>query len=125
MQQDEQIYVRILTDPEDRAQARRIVQENKKCHLGGELRFMARVATVMALLSLGSSNEEVTREVEEFEAAQAEMDRTNGPAAAVSVADLEAVMEAEEPSTYGPCPCGSGKKYKFCCFKKKTVTQSF
>ena len=19
---------------------------------------------------------------------------------------------------YAPCPCGSGKKFKFCCFKK-------
>lgn len=26
-------------------------------------------------------------------------------------------VEAFIPETYGPCPCGSGKKYKFCCQK--------
>lgn len=22
------------------------------------------------------------------------------------------------PEAYSPCPCGSGKKYKFCCLQK-------
>lgn len=26
---------------------------------------------------------------------------------------------------YSPCPCGSGKKYKFCCYRKKPDTASF
>ena len=36
--------------------------------------------------------------------------------------------EREEPMTAGPrigrndlCPCGSGKKYKKCCFQAETV----
>lgn len=27
--------------------------------------------------------------------------------------------DAEEPGRNDPCPCGSGKKYKQCCLKKK------
>ena len=27
-------------------------------------------------------------------------------------------MRFEKPDAYGPCPCGSGRKYRFCCFPK-------
>jgi uncharacterized protein YchJ len=28
--------------------------------------------------------------------------------------------ETRQIGRYDPCPCGSGKKFKFCCFKPKT-----
>jgi hypothetical protein len=34
---------------------------------------------------------------------------------------LEPLPAARVPTDrkYGPCPCGSGRKYKFCCLKPK------
>lgn len=36
------------------------------------------------------------------------------------ITDLKkALKEKQTPADiYGPCPCGSGQKYKFCCAKK-------
>lgn len=36
------------------------------------------------------------------------------------ISDLrKALRERRKPdNVYAPCPCGSGKKYKFCCAKK-------
>lgn len=44
-----------------------------------------------------------------------------GPAPASSPADLEIAREQPAPPKVGrndPCPCGSGKKYKKCCYRK-------
>lgn len=40
----------------------------------------------------------------------------NPPPAALSKADQEE-LEAFTPESYSPCPCASGKKFKFCCQK--------
>jgi hypothetical protein len=39
------------------------------------------------------------------------------------ITDLKkAIQQRNTPSNiYAPCPCGSGKKYKFCCAKKPFV----
>jgi hypothetical protein len=34
----------------------------------------------------------------------------------------KAIKEKASPENiYDPCPCGSGAKFKFCCFKKEIV----
>jgi len=35
------------------------------------------------------------------------------------------VEAREEPGRNDPCPCGSGKKYKHCCLKKRTTRATF
>ena len=31
---------------------------------------------------------------------------------------LDSLAKSDEPLPYAPCPCNSGKKYKFCCKQK-------
>jgi hypothetical protein len=33
-------------------------------------------------------------------------------------------MKADKPDPYQPCPCGSGKKYKFCCYAQGQLLSS-
>ncbi|MDD2454797.1 MAG: tetratricopeptide repeat protein [Kiritimatiellae bacterium] len=37
--------------------------------------------------------------------------------------DKRLIMKLTGP--YDPCPCGSGKKYKFCCYQKKPASDDF
>jgi hypothetical protein len=55
--------------------------------------------------------EELTREIEELTA--------EGKLQAVRIPG-RAIREHRFADTdkYGPCPCGSGSKYKFCCYGK-------
>jgi len=33
-----------------------------------------------------------------------------------SLAEIDQVTAANKPNRNAPCPCGSGKKYKHCCY---------
>lgn len=41
--------------------------------------------------------------------------------AAVAASEAVALAPARSPSQNGPCPCGSGKKYKRCCGRTKSL----
>ncbi len=88
MNQDDLISIPLFTDPEERARARKAIERNKETHVGGEFRELMRFKTMMSLLSLGSSDEEVVQGLDEFDAAQAELDRVNGPPVEISLARL-------------------------------------
>ncbi len=118
MEQENSILVEVFTRPKERAKALESIRRSKETHIGSEFREMMRFATMMSMLSLGLPDKEIKKRLEEFDAAQAAMDRVNGPPVEIDLDQLKAVKETLEVDPYSPCPCESGKKYKFCCYLK-------
>jgi hypothetical protein len=111
------VHVKLAISPQERTAAEQAIADNKKLHIGGEFRQLLRFVSVLSALSLGMEDKEVERVVDEFDMAQAHMDRVNAPPPEISLDDLTAFEKNQLPDKYAPCPCGSGRKFKFCCWK--------